>query len=516
MRKIKVKINGVWETKLALQECNDWRVPAGWSLPDVANNEINLLVCDVNPYYSFTVTCIGGYTVVWGDGVTESFASNALASHTYTVGAGQSCVRGYTMFRIRIYSTAGNNITRFYIGASPTIYDLYNGILWAKFGTTALTSVQYAFYNSAASLQNYSGMLECIELPSSLTSCTIYSYMCYNSYSLEKVVMPSSYYTGGNINFDSAFYQTYRLLKFSFNTTSINVSLFSSTFNGSGIKSFIFPATVNGCSTYASMFSGSKLESVTLPTTINTNCSCASMFSSCKLTELVFPATFDGRVTDISGLVSSNFPLKKLTLPTTLASTGQATTFASFILNCYLLEYLTLPTNLNISITTLANTFQNMYNLKRVVNFPVLNSVSVLTSTFNNCYSLDTISNLSELGDTTTSFDHASTFAGCYSLPALNCRNKITGRFVLAGVNGTNLGKLASLILGNANSTFAGASPQIDIAYQPMTESALQALANSLPTLSGKMIRITGCTGASATSYDATFTAKGFTINRAT
>lgn len=87
--------------------------------------------------------------------------------------------------------------------------------------------------------------------------------------------------------------------------------------------------------------------------------------------------------------------------------------------------------------------------------------------------------------------------------------------FTFAGV-ATAINHVTGIRLTNTGSTFAGTSPQVDIAYNDMSAAAIALLFGDLPTLSGKTIRITGCTGAADTSHDSVATGKGWTINRTT
>lgn len=86
-----------------------WEMPQDWiDISDVEENEINLLVGDFGlctPAFIVTTTDSADYTVNWGDGNSDNYASGALASHTYTKGAGTSCSLGYTTFKIVISST---------------------------------------------------------------------------------------------------------------------------------------------------------------------------------------------------------------------------------------------------------------------------------------------------------------------------------------------------------------------------------------------------------------------------
>lgn len=153
-----------------------------------------------------------------------------------------------------------------------------------------------------------------------------------------------------------------------------------------------------------------------------------------------------------------------------------------------------------------------------------MNGVSDYTYAFYLCYKLKNIDNLDQLGNTTSNMDFTNTYAGCYSLNpvgGLRVRNKITGRFVLAGVDINNRAALQALLFTNpaAVSTWAGASPQIDVAYCSMEAAALNALFTSIiatsASFSGKTIRITGNPGA-ATCDTTIITNAGGTVNKTT
>jgi hypothetical protein len=116
------------------------------------------------------------------------------------------------------------------------------------------------------------------------------------------------------------------------------------------------------------------------------------------------------------------------------------------------------------------------------------------------------------------------TYRFCFSLnPAggLRVRNKITGRFVLAGIDINNRAALQALLFTNpaAVSTWAGASPQIDVSNCSMDATALNALFTSIiatsASFSGKTIRITGNPGA-ATADTTIITNAGGTVNKTT
>ena len=494
---------------------DEWTPPNDWiNIRDVANNEIHLLVGDFVPFIAFSVTVTGGYTVDWGDGSSaENFASGVIATHTYTVGNGTPCSRGYTTYKIRIYAQIpANSITNFKIDnpntISGSIQHMYNSLLWACFGTTGLASLAYAFYDTFDPIY-ISAYLEAIELPDNLTSCSNFSYMAYNCYALQYVKMPMNY-SNANINFEQTFTNCYKLPKINYNATTLAVSSFYQThaYNYS-LRTANLPTTVNNCTNWSQVFYFCySLTEFTAPN-INTNCDCSNMFSyNYAIRKVTFNATWNGRITQLISMFTDCRNLEELTFPSTVNS--MVTMFASFLSHCYKLKSFTFPSGHG-TITNIQNIFQTNFLLETVTNFPALTSVSVMSNAFAYAVRLKNISNLDQLGDTTSNFDLSGTYAGMYSIESLSIRNKITGRFVLTGMNTNLRAKLNSLRFTNAASTFAGGSPQIDIQYCSLDATALNQVFTDLPTLTGKTIRITGNPG--ATTCDTSIaTAKGWTV----
>lgn len=85
-----IAMNGVaftgYHTKIA-EISSDWARPVDWlTLPAVGNTEQKLV--GLHAVYNhdsnfIAFTCAGDYTVNWGDGTIENFASNVQASHSY-------------------------------------------------------------------------------------------------------------------------------------------------------------------------------------------------------------------------------------------------------------------------------------------------------------------------------------------------------------------------------------------------------------------------------------------------
>ena len=169
-------------TGSAPEEPAVWKPCADWIdiRENVPANGISLLVADVG-YRTPAFICntsSGTYAVDWGDGSpVENFASGVRAQHTYTKGAGQPCLRGYTTFRINITSP---NLTRFYVtrnsvnSGSPENW----GILWAIINAPSITTFSNAFYggnNVMASLLEHCTICDlpaCTDMGQAFRGCS--------------------------------------------------------------------------------------------------------------------------------------------------------------------------------------------------------------------------------------------------------------------------------------------------------------------------------------------------------
>ena len=124
---------------------------------------------------------------------------------------------------------------------------------------------------------------------------------------------------------------------------------------------------------------------------------------------------------------------------------------------------------------------------------------------------IKTLTNIEYLGSRTSNctmdgtFDSMEQFAGV--LPIYAKLTKFTAKGTSSAPN-----KVTSIRLYNATSPFSGTSPQIDVQYCDLSESSLNTLFGDLPTVSGKTIKITGCTGA-GTCNTSIATAKGWTVS---
>lgn len=510
-----------YDDKIAL--IDEWVAPADWiQLEEPADNEILLLASDINPYYAFRIDVTGGYTVNWGDGTVDNWASSATASHTYTVGAGQACSRGYTTFKIRIYAqTPANKISYFRVpSVTPKIF--YNSILIVKFGTTGITTLFESFWNEntigGAYLTHTSPYIEYVQLPTNFTYCTSFMRAFRDLSLLKKIRMPSNY-SQNNIDFSECFFGCGQLKSIDYNSTTMNIYLFNNAHNGNiRLKKIKLPEVVNGCTRFSSSFNGCQsLEEIILPV-INTQTQFNAAIQNCSsLRRLIFNNSWNGKINTFQN--NGNNKIEDTSIVPSLICTGSGLSQAFM---GWLLKKAYFPVN-NGALTDISSMFQGNL-IEEIIGFPELSMITNYSGIFRYCRLLKTVDNLDKLGDTTTNMDLATAYEQCYSLnPAggLKVRNKITGRFILSGANSTNKAALTALLFTNpaAVSTWAGSSPQIDVAYCSMEAAALNALFTSIiatsASFSGKTIRITGNPGA-ATCDTTIITNAGGTVNKTT
>ena len=143
--------------------------PTDWPIITDTAEEVQYLFADTNTA-SLAIKTSGAWpysntiTIDWGDGTTNTVSSlpNTVTNHFYTKGAGATCSRGYTTFKIRVYTTTSpvawdNRIESCYIIPPTTITGRYQnlGVLEAYFGNSTILYVSNLFYSSFSGFTTY-------------------------------------------------------------------------------------------------------------------------------------------------------------------------------------------------------------------------------------------------------------------------------------------------------------------------------------------------------------------------
>jgi hypothetical protein len=182
------------------------------------------------------------------------------------------------------------------------------------------------------------------------------------------------------------------------------------------------------------------------------------------------------------------------------------TTLASAFQNCYKLSTVTLPTSLN-NLTTMDMTFINCYNLTTITLPTSMTSLATFTYTFQGCNKL---TSLSECTTYAAGQVNASTNGiNLFELTTYDQPFKAS-KVDIAGTSATVKNALTSIDIDWANSTFGGASPQVDLRYNQLDATEINRIFTALPTLA-KTINVAGNPGA-ATCDTSIATTKTWTV----
>ncbi len=458
-----------------------WVKPSDWiDISSVGNNEINLLVADMATT-QFSIITAGTYSIDWGDGTVETGrASTTTYYHTYTIGTGTACSRGYTTFKIRIYG-ASADITRFQIQNPSGATCAHNvPILWCVMGTTNLNSLANAFsVNNMA----YCGLMECLALPSTLGSLFTFASMCNNCYKLIQVTGPSG--SWGSLG-------------------GATGAAFGSCFN---LKYVQLPNSWGSMSSAQQMFNNCySLETVILPSSWGSVLTVLGFFVNCyALKNVILPTTW-GSVTDVSQMFQYCESLTNIILPT---SWGSVTTISTMFQNCQSLQSITLPSSWG-SVTNTLSAFYFCSQLKTITLPATMGNITNATSMFYVCYELKTIVNFDKIGSLTSACNMLTIIMTNDSLTQSISISSLLSAFGIVGQSGKFV-PVTSIRLTNAASTFGGTSPQVNVSYTSLAAAAIDLLFGDLPTLVGKTINITGCPGA-ATCTRSIATGKGWSV----
>lgn len=487
----------------------EYTYPSDWvSITGVPNNEIYLTTADEGTrWVSFTVTTASGtYSVDWGDGTsTTGITSGTAVQYQLPLGSGTTSPNtSVTTYKTRIYATG--TITRFFVSRNTAlgnnqIFPIYA----ANFGTTGLTSMANMFYVSAAGV-SYS--LQAVYFPSSMDSCTTMASTFEDCRGLVYVKMPTSMSTLNTMA--RAFITCRSLIGITFPSNLNAVTTMLDTFNAcSALGNVTMPTSMTGCTQYARAFAGcTDLETITFPTNMNeSGYSMTSTFQGAySLLNFTFP---NNKVSSLLTTFTDCFALKWVKFQNT--NCDVVTSSQQCFQNCYDLSYVMMPTTMTGNTNT-SSMFNNSFVLGQI-DLPPLTGVTSAGSMFSAAYNLGRVGGGENIGRT--------------SGTQVNAGNLFTNNEALTGYTGYSVysafgftgtvtvkTKLQSLRLTNSGSTYAGSSPQINISYNDLGQAALVQVFNDLPTLTGKTINITGCTGAAALTAGerAIATGKGWTI----
>ena len=507
---------------------DEWVRPTEWlPLPDNVDGvqKVSILnaVFDTDSEFVAFI-CQGNYTIDWGDGVTENFATGVKAEHKYNysdVGLNSDTVAtfGYKQCIITITPQSGQNLTVVSFGTyhssigSVSSYDLATGfldirvnslfcvnlIIGAASNPVRHTMLEQCIIGELADKTLNELFYDCYSLQSvsikDTSNVTSFASMHYNNYSLQK--MPTYTFNSAGVDVNSMFFNCYSLIE----THPISLTL----------KGFL----------YNMFYYCKSLKSIDLTINSNVNYPLSSVFNGClSLENILLSFTGTGKLTNIVNTFVGTRIKESPALDTSLC-----TSFANAFQNCdrltdlYEYDYT--------SATTLSNMLNGCYSLKSVPNFNITASCTDLLNLCNNCWSLERAPTFSDSSGVT---NITSMLRYCKSLTTVPS-------YVFGDVTGTlfnatfeycdSLQVLPSITVGSlytANPNIIAKNYSLKRMLMPlrftfsvenakMSASALNEMFSILPTVTGQTVTITGNYGAS--TCDTTIaTAKGWTVVR--
>ena len=540
------------QTSLALQRPTNpqptWTRPVDWITITDAPNEVQFLVADTYPVYGITTTftkpASQNLYIDWGDGTTDtiSTATSVTTNHTYTVGTGTPCSRGYTTFKIRIYVDSGATITFANIvrATSPVIpFNTPSGLLEVIMGDNVRITSFYYWYVSSYNI-NPAGtvgstsfyMLENIKFPATYLGAD-FNQVAQNCYNLYKVTMPTS--MPNVTRMDSAFQTCVNLQSIiypdlplcnrmdsfhngcsSLRSITLPTSLpeiteASSAFSGCSSLSTILVPAMPKCTSYSSMFSGCtnllQVKIPTWPTAISQTVTISSIFQNCRsLANIIFPNTAaSGTLFVASSPFASCFALTSMVLPdyfnvASLSSMFQNLTnlqsvvlpssmpalnqMASAFNGCTNLQNVTLPTTVSSSIA-FANVFTNCNSLSKV-DIPQSYNITSLATCFNGCSNLTSVTLPTGSQDNLTSM--LTTFQNCSALQSVTMPSSMNGLTTMQAIFNNCFSLTSSIVFPsslNAVTTMANAFTNTYSIKSITMPVSMSACTNFLSTFSG-------------------------------
>jgi len=376
-------------------------------------NEVFYLVSDISPIYTisttFTRLASQNIYIDWGDGVIDTVSSlSTSTAHTYTVGGGTACSRGYTTWKIRIYADPGATITLTKFIQTVNYTQLPIGLLEAHHGDGTLSTANSLFTPTTV-LAPYLEYFKCPSTMSAAGALFFESFMSCGS--LQIVIMPTS--AANNTSFSSTFSRCSRLQSIVLPSDSILVTTYLNTFQFCyKLQNITLPTSMNFVTTMAATFQLTQIQSITLPP-LPACLSYATTFTQCAYLTSVRFTSFTPTAQSITfqGTFNACYSLQDMVFPPFANNTilTLTTTFA----NCASLAYITIPDNILVSSAGLNTTFGGCSKLLNVRLPTSMPAVPTFPNTFQNCYSLQSITLPTTVS---SSISLVGTFSSCISL----------------------------------------------------------------------------------------------------
>ncbi len=418
-----------------------------------------------------------------------------------------------------------NNVTSL-VGAFSYCTSLHHIVLPRVMDN--VTTVGYSTYMNYSCFANCTSLLY-VRMPQSMKKATDFAGVFFNCKKLQYLYMPTY---APAITIMNATFQGCDSIKHIRLPMILNkvTSIENCCYQCYALEDIEMPISMNSVTTLeAAFYKCYKLKQLSLPDTLNSVTTMVGMFDHCiTLNRVKLPVKMD-KLQLAGGSFYRVFnncqSLDSLCFPDSLP---KLTTLQGCFNICNTLTYVKLP-KYSPLLTQITNIFRNCINLKSV-RFPdTLNSLTGTNESFSSCTSLDSLflpksaTSFINFGES-VSFANIDTISTCTfgtSMVTFNITIKDLKYFIqptlkvnqliLRGASLATASSLHTIDIDWANSTYGGTSPQIDIRWNSLSATTINAIFTALPVVTGKTINVAGNPG-SATCTPTIASLKGWTV----
>ena len=430
-------------------------------------------LCNSNAQYKVDI-----YGGIKGDSLiyTNTYNYGVKFEYQIPLGYGKPCTLGYTTYIIRFYTVTANKITSFYPLKHTNSSKTNESVLLANANSSTITRFEISTASNGGitltrfkycniflcpnlTTLSYSfkacGAMEYLTLSKTLDNLTNIEGMCVDNLMLKKCILPKYL---DNVTEARAVFRDCPNLEY----VEMPISMNKVTRLGGGLNGSIFRGDV-------------KLKKVQYPLNLPALTTIDNCNYNCSLVTYYRLPTYMPNVTSLAVCFTNNLELTYLELPRVM---NKVTSCDQMVQNDTNLQSLFLPDSM-ILCTNLNN------------NYPLPN--------------LDTISScIWGTGQVLVYFTIRD--LKTFKQPTLR-----VSKFTLRGKTLATASQLHTINIDWANSTFLGTSPQIDIRWNSLSATTLDAIFTALPVVVGKTINVAGNPG-SATCTPSIASLKGWTV----
>lgn len=467
--------------------------------------------------------CQGNYTIDWGDGTSNNYATGVKAEHKYDYGnenlnSDTVSTFGYKQCIITITPQSGQNLTVISFGTyhstigNATSYDLTTGFLDVRVNSLSCVNLIIGASNNPV---KHTMLEQC--LIGELADTTL-NELFYDCYALQSVSIKD---TSNVTSFANMHYNNYALQKmptYTFSSAGVDVNnMFTNCY--SLRETYPLTITLSESGGVANMFNLCKsLRYIDITIVSNISYSLGGIVTGCSsLEEIKLTQTGTGKVTSLATAFNSTKIKESPAIDTSLCTNfANAFRYCDRLTNLYAYNYS--------SATTLASMLEGCSSLKSVPNFNITASCTSLSALCNNCWSLEKAPTFSNSSGVTNITNLLGTCKSITTIPSY-IFGTITGMMSSPFTTMDSLQVMPNITVGSsytANASFVVNSYSLkrmlmplrftfSVANAKMSATALNEMYSILPTVTGQTVTVTGNYGVSGD--DPTIaTAKGWTV----